>query len=55
MSSKTEHAVTSFFLENPSFFQRGFSMKKQRVLMKKRGVFDETSVGFLMKNAGVFD
>ena len=44
-----------FFIETPSFFQRGVSMKKQRFLMKKAGVFDEKSVWFLMKNAGVFD
>ena len=48
------HAVTSFFIENPSFFQRGFSMKKARVLDEKAKVFDEKH-GFLMKNAGGFD
>ena len=55
VSSKTEHAVTSFFIENPSFFSAGVFDEKAGCLDKKTRVFDEKGVELLMKNARVFD
>ena len=47
--------MTSFFIENPSFFSAGVFDEKAGGLDKKTRVFDEKGVELLMKNARVFD
>ena len=46
VSSKTEHAVTSFFIENPSFFSAVVFDEKAGGLNKKRGCSMKKAWGF---------